>query len=202
MSEGGQDRGPKAIAGRWPHPSQVLIAVAALFPVLSASCNSAGPSPAASPTEEAQQTESPAAQPLVLLMNEFSFTVEGPPVPAGFPEPTATLPSGSSVMVTLRNDGHIVHDWRVGRTLLPEGGYENDLLAMMEPEAVSGTGYQLVEPEEAAAGEPGGFAVEVEPGASVTLRLSVPANASGTWEMGCFIPGHYGAGMKADLRVE
>ncbi|HEX6207234.1 MAG TPA: hypothetical protein VF058_02635 [Actinomycetota bacterium] len=95
-----------------------------------------------------------------------------------------------------------MHELRVGQTLLPGGGYEEDLLAMMEPQVLSGTGYRLLGPEEDAAGGPGGLSVEVEPGASVTLRLSVPANAAGTWEMGCFITGHYEAGMKAELRLE
>jgi uncharacterized cupredoxin-like copper-binding protein len=186
----------------WARPAS-LIGVAALSAVLGASCNPAGPEPTASPTEEAEQVGSPAAQPLVLLMNEFSFAVEGPPPPPGYPEATAApLPAGSSVLVTLRNEGRIVHEWRVGRTLLPGGGYEDDLLAMMEPEVQSGTGYRLVEPEEGAAGGPSGLSVEVAPGAAVTLRLAVPADATGSWEMGCFVPGHYQAGMKEVLRVE
>jgi uncharacterized cupredoxin-like copper-binding protein len=135
-------------------------------------------------------------------MNEFSFTEEGSPPPPGYPPKTATLLAGHSVLVTLRNDGHIVHQWTVGRTLLLGGGYEDDLLAMMEPEVLSGTGYRLVETEEAAAGGPGGVSIEVAPGAAVTFRLAVPADATGTWEMGCFVPGHYQAGMKAALRVE
>jgi uncharacterized cupredoxin-like copper-binding protein len=188
--------------GNWrPRPAS-LIGVAALSTVLVASCNPAGPEPTASPTEEAEQVGSPAAQTLVLLMNEFSFFVEGLPRPAGYPRPGATLPTGSSVLVTLRNDGGIVHEWRVGRTLRPGGGYEEDLLAMMEPEVVSGTGFRLVQPEEAAAGGPGGASIEVSPGSAVTLRLAVPANATGSWEMGCFVPGHYQAGMKLGLRVE
>jgi len=145
---------------------------------------------------------SPAAQPLVLLMKEFSFAVEAPPPPPGYPPPTAALPAGRSVLVTLRNVGRVVHEWRVGRTLLPGGGYEDDLLAMMEPEVLSGTGYRLVGLEGGAAGGPGGVRIEVAPGAAVTFRLAVPAGATGTWEMGCFVPGHYQAGMKKALTVE
>ena len=147
--------------------------------------------------------ESPTAQPVVILMNEFSFAPEAPPPPPGYPQQTIEpLPTGRSALVTLRNDGHIVHEWRVGRTLLPGGGYEDDLLAMMEPEVLSGTGYRLLEPEEAGAGGPGGFSIEVAPGGTVTLRLAVPADAVGSWQMGCFVPGHYQAGMKHVLRVE
>ncbi|HYT78023.1 MAG TPA: hypothetical protein VEQ37_01940 [Actinomycetota bacterium] len=74
-------------------------------------------------------------------------------------------------------------------------------MARMKPEVVSGTGYRLVESGPGAAGGPGGIWIEVAPGAAVTLRLAVPTDATGTWEMGCFIPGHYQAGMKAALRV-
>ena len=91
-----------------------------------------------------------------------------------------------------------MHEWRVGQTVLPGGGYEDDLLARMDPEVVSGQG-SLVNPE---GGGLGGVKVEVAPGAAVTLRLTVPAEATGTWEMGCFVPGHYQAGMKATLRIE
>jgi uncharacterized cupredoxin-like copper-binding protein len=98
--------------------------------------------------------------------------------------------------------GRIVHHWSVGRTLLPGGGYEDDLLAMMEPEVLSGTGYRLVETEEGAAGGSGGLIIEVAPGGAVTFRLAVPADATGTWEMACFVPGHYQAGMKGALRVK
>jgi len=186
---------------RWARPGS-LIGVVVLSAVLGASCGPAGPEPTASPTEEVKQAGSPAAQRLMLLMDEFSVTVTGPPPPAGFPPPTAALPAGRSVLVTLRNVGRIMHHWSVGRTLLSGGGYEHDLLAIMEPEVLNGTGYRLVETEEGGAEGPGGVIIEVAPGAAVTLRLTVPADATGTWEMGCFVPGHYQAGMKKALTVK
>ena len=185
----------------WARPGS-LIGVAVLSAALGATCGPAGPEPTASPTKEAEQVGSPAAQRLVLLMDEFSFTVAGPPPPPGYPPETAVMPAGRSVLVTLRNVGRIVHHWSVGRTLLPGGGYEHDLLAMMEPEVLSGTGYRLVETEEGAAGGPGGLIIEVAPGGAVTLRLAVPADTTGTWEMACFVPGHYQAGMRKALIVE
>ncbi len=189
-------------AGTWWARPGSLIGVAVLSAVLGASCGHAGPEPRASPTEDVKQTGSPAAHRLVLLMNEFSFTVAGPPPPPGFPPPTAVLPAGRSVLVTLRNVGRIVHHWSVGRTLLPGGGFEDDLLAMMKPEILNGTGFRLVETEEGAAGGPGGVIIEVAPGGGVTLRLAVPSDAPGTWEMACFVPGHYQAGMKKALTVK
>jgi len=42
----------------------------------------------------------------------------------------------------------------------------------------------------------------VQAGGYVTLRLELPAGAAGQWEMGCFIPGHYEAGMRGVLVVD
>ncbi len=180
--------------GNWWARAAPLIGVVSLA-VLSTSCGRTASPERTSPTQEPKQSGSLAAQPVVIVMNEFSFAVGGSPPPPGYPPVSATLPAGGSVLVTLRNEGHIVHEWRVGRTVLTEGGYEDDLLAMMKPEVLSGMGYRLVE-------TPDGLKVEVDPGAAVTLRLAVAAEASGTWEMGCFVPGHYQAGMKATLRID
>lgn len=170
-----------------------LIGVVALSAVLGASCGgSAAPEPVTSPTEE---VGSPAAQPLVILMDEFSLHVPGPAPPPGFPPNTALLRAGSSVLVTLRNVGNLTHHWSVGRTLLPGGGFVDDLLAKINPKVVSGTGFRLVKTG------PGGVVIEVAPGGTVTVRLAVPADATGTWEMACFIPGHYAEGMHAPLNI-
>ncbi len=32
--------------------------------------------------------------------------------------------------------------------------------------------------------------MDVQPGGSAVLRFSVPANAKGTWQFGCFVTGH------------
>ncbi|MFQ5524550.1 MAG: plastocyanin/azurin family copper-binding protein, partial [Acidimicrobiia bacterium] len=46
-----------------------------------------------------------------------------------------------------------------------------------------------------------GAMIEVEPGGEITLRFTIPADATGTYEMGCFLPGHYDAGMKGTVTV-
>jgi len=46
-----------------------------------------------------------------------------------------------------------------------------------------------------------GAHILVEPGGEVTLRLQVPTDASGSWEIGCFLSGHYEAGMLAPLTI-
>lgn len=49
----------------------------------------------------------------------------------------------------------------------------------------------------------GGFrGLHLLPGQSGKLHMEVPEASAGEWEIGCFIPGHYAAGMKTALIVE
>ncbi|MEW6045248.1 MAG: plastocyanin/azurin family copper-binding protein [Bacillota bacterium] len=43
--------------------------------------------------------------------------------------------------------------------------------------------------------------VEVEPGGEVKITFTVPAGKQGSWEMACFVPGHYELGMHGSLTV-
>ncbi len=62
--------------------------------------------------------------------------------------------------------------------------------------------------EEMEAMEPGGghaghsgSAITVKPGGRVELELQIPLDAAGDWEFGCFIEGHFEAGMHGTLSV-
>lgn len=131
-----------------------------------------------------------------ITMKEFAYAPDHVEVPAGVP-----------VEITLRNDGSVEHEWMVGRDPRDGGGYEADLLAMAQIEVVEGEDYVFGEMGETdhtgttGAEEHHGTEVEVEPGGHVTLRVTFPADAVGTWEMGCFVPGHYEAGMKGTFTV-
>ena len=46
-----------------------------------------------------------------------------------------------------------------------------------------------------------GAAITVLPGGRVGPELHIPAHASGNWEIGCFIEGHYEAGMHGTMTV-
>jgi len=52
-----------------------------------------------------------------------------------------------------------------------------------------------------AEGQHHGDHILVEPAGEVTVRLHVPDDAVGDWEIGCFIPGHYDGGMLAALTI-
>ena len=156
----------------------------------------------------------------------------------GFDPDPVTLPAGETVVLTLRNDGAITHEFMLGQGPQEMGGYGVDLLAEMQPEVISGEGF-MVEgfegedhgddhaDEEAAVtshneateatddghdegeatddghDEAGGHGamVAIDPGGEVTIRIQVPDDAAGTWEMGCFLSGHYQAGMHGTVIV-
>ena len=46
-----------------------------------------------------------------------------------------------------------------------------------------------------------GAAVTVEPGGRVELELLIPADVTGNWGFGCFVKGHYEAGMHGTMTV-
>lgn len=46
-----------------------------------------------------------------------------------------------------------------------------------------------------------GFMVQVEPGETVEVTFTLPEDRAGEWEIGCFEPGHYEAGMHATLTL-
>ncbi len=162
-----------------------------------------------------------------IVLEEFGFT----------PDPV-TLPAGETVMLTLRNEGAITHEFMLGQDPQEMGGYGVDLLAQMQPEVISGEGFMVEgfegedhgddhadeesavtshnDPSEAAGaghdeteatdgghdeGGDHGAMVAIDPGGEVTIRIQVPDDADGTWEMGCFLSGHYQAGMHGTFIV-
>jgi uncharacterized cupredoxin-like copper-binding protein len=121
-----------------------------------------------------------------ITMSEFAFN----------PDPV-TVPAGREVTVVLTNDGDIRHEFMTGRDPMPDyGGYRQDLLAGVDP-AVDSPDAVTVDAHDAHAG----LMVQVEPGETVEARYTLPADRAGDWEIGCFEPGHYEAGMHATLRV-
>jgi len=121
---------------------------------------------------------------------------------------------GEQVVLTIKNEGQVEHEWVAGRGLAngpAERGYHTDLFAILKPK-VTGRDYELekvstsgARRNEAAEGEAAKVLdteVDVEAGGVATLRFTVPATAKGQWEMGCFLPGHYESGMKGTIVIE
>ncbi len=130
-------------------------------------------------------------------MDEFAFAT-----PDGLRNPTFTLPVGRTVGIHLHNHGKVAHELMIGRKLKTEDGvphgYETNFFDDLETDIFFYYGEAKAELEGAHFEE-----IEVDPGITdVWLRLQVPPELAGEWEIGCFIPGHYEAGMRATLIAE
>jgi len=127
---------------------------------------------------------------------------------------TLYLKAGERVKLVIQNRGAAEHEWSAGRGLIDipyEKGFRTDLLAMLKPR-VSGQGYDLeqlmttnLDTEEGVEGETAtqlGQEVDVAPGGQVVLDFTVPQDAKGMWQMGCFLPGQYESGMYGAILID
>lgn len=122
-----------------------------------------------------------------ITMGEFYFRPD-----------TVTLKAGQEVTIELVNEGAVEHEFMVGREVhfedgRPEG-YKDDFFRGIDVRYVLDKAKFEREPEH-------GTEVEVEPGGKAVLTFAVPQDRVGQWEFGCFVSGHYEAGMKGRLVV-
>ena len=129
---------------------------------------------------------------VVIELREFNFTVAG-----GEANAPIVFNAGQPYSVVFSNVGMMEHEVLIGRTVVVEDGvpdgYETNLLDAI-PVNIDGDDWEV--------GTSGFIEVELEPGESVEIHFTLPAELIGTWEIGCFVPGHYQAGMLAPVIVE
>ena len=134
------------------------------------------------------------AEPMQLRieMGEFYFQAEGQEQ-----NEAIVLQAGQPYELVFANVGTVEHEVLIGRELLVEDGvpdgYETNLL-----DAVVTDVYE----DDWMVRMTGMIEFELEEGESITMLVTVPEDLVGTWEIGCFIPGHYQAGMKAPFVIE
>jgi uncharacterized cupredoxin-like copper-binding protein len=117
--------------------------------------------------------------------------------PQGERNPTFRLPAGKTVGIHVHNEGAIVHELAIGRKI-KEGEYEEVLTELVPSDLFFYYGSVKAEVEDATFGE-----LEVDTGVrDIWLRLVIPPEFKGEWDLGCFVEGHYEGGMKAKLIVE
>jgi uncharacterized cupredoxin-like copper-binding protein len=113
----------------------------------------------------------------------------------GQKNPTFTLPAGKTVGIHLHNEGTVMHEIVIGRTVKKDGDYETTLTELVKVDVFFYYGEVKSEIGGANFGE-----IEVEQGIKdIWLRLTVPTELKGEWELGCFAPEHYDKGMHAKL---
>ena len=118
--------------------------------------------------------------------------------PDGDKNPTFTLPTGKTIGIHIHNVGAELHEIMIGRTLVMkdgEHGYEQNLTELVSSDVffyygdvkaeVGGAMYEEIEMDEGLV--------------DVWIRLNVPAELKGEWEIGCFAPDHYEKGMHTKL---
>lgn len=111
-----------------------------------------------------------------------------------FEPSTITLNAGEHVTIRLVNRASAEHEFMAGRVAHPAGGgFQEDLL---EGVRVDTKGSMSDMP---AMGH-GGFGLRVAAGKTAEATFEVPLKA-GRYEFGCFVPGHYEAGMKGTLVI-
>lgn len=115
---------------------------------------------------------------ITIEMNDFAFS------------PSAIdLAPGERVTLTFRNVGSVEHEFMAGIEPMMGTGYRQDWLARAKLDA--GKSHN--------AGH-AGEGVRITARKSAELRLVVPTE-KGEFEFGCFVAGHYEAGMKGKLVV-
>ncbi len=125
-------------------------------------------------------------------MGEFYFQVDGQDRNAPI-----VLQADQPYELVFVNAGTMKHEVLMGRDVVVEDGvpdgYEVDFLGAVRVDVV-GEGWEVK--------TTGLFELEFEVGTTITIHVTVPQELVGEWEIGCFVPGHYLAGMKAPIRVE
>ena len=127
-----------------------------------------------------QPGKSAAGNVVEVTMKEFTFSPR-----------TISVRAGETVTLKLTNLGALEHEFMAGRAPVPSRGYTEDWLKRAVPALASHT-----HPGEEHVGE--GIRVSADWGNQVTL---VVPEEKGTFEFGCFIAGHYEAGMKGSIVV-
>jgi|SRR3990172_10528404 len=117
--------------------------------------------------------------------------------PQGEKNPTFRLQAGKTVGIHIHNEGGLTHELAIGRKI-QAGEYQEVLTELVPSDLFFYYGDVKAEVEGAEFGE-----IEVDKGVrDVWMRINIPAELKGQWEIGCFIEGHYEAGMHASLTVE
>ena len=154
-----------------------VVALAMLTALTVAACGSSA---------QLARSPAPAGRVIELTMQTIAF------------EPNAlTLKAGEHVTIRFLNRASGEHEFMAGRSAKPgAGGFQEDLLAGIKVDTKGSTAVMSAMPEMSHAG----FGLRVSAGQTAEASFEVPLLA-GTYEFGCFVPGHYEAGMKGVLVI-
>lgn len=113
-----------------------------------------------------------------------------------------SLPVGTPIGLVFINRDDTVHHVSFGRQVIEENGARIGFA-----EDVFADAPVRIEPSRARIGPSEQFptvTIQVEPGSSASLRTELPAEAAGSWQMGCFTARgcHFRTGLAGEVTVE
>ena len=202
---------------RQPHVARRIrtttLVVLSLVVLIFSGYEGSAPVEAAAQEQEALRIE--------VVLDEYSFS----------PDPLR-IPAGRPVTLVIRNVGRFPHEFMAGRepagddfeqdlfadlhvniekVEMNHGDHGSEATAQHEPaEHAHGAPEHAHDDheQEAAgghvhgAGHEHGTMVENQPGETHLMSFTLPESRRGEWTTGCFLPGHYDAGMHGTLIVE
>jgi uncharacterized cupredoxin-like copper-binding protein len=107
------------------------------------------------------------------------------------------LKTGVDYEIQLHNADSMLHEVQIGRDPGTKDGHPHDYQTPL----LGGVEWKIETSDTKVEGETL-TEIELQPGATASIFFNLPASAAGTWEMGCFQPGHYEDGMHAPVIVE
>ncbi|MBM4421421.1 MAG: hypothetical protein FJ034_07575 [Chloroflexi bacterium] len=125
----------------------------------------------------------PPARTLEVEMRDLAFAPD-----------TITLTRGERILIRFRNTAAVQHEFMAGRDPRSDGGYKNDLFQGVQVRVQGGAH------GDGHAESHGGFGLVLGAGRNGGIEFTVP-DRPGKYEIGCFEPGHYDAGMRGRLVV-
>ncbi len=132
------------------------------------------------------------AIPVTINIGEMYFQLEGQDQNAAI-----SLEAGQTYDFLLKNLGKVLHEVQFGRDPNMESGTPHDYTSFLfeGAEVVS-----VVDKLEVISS--GLIEVKMQPGQEMHIQVTLPETSKGDWEIGCFQPGHYEAGMHAPIIVK
>ena len=130
----------------------------------------------------------------------------------GFGSDVIEVRAGQTVEFLLKNSGDLDHEFMIGRevTVGMDGmatGFGHDFFEGLMPTVDSPEAGMIIEPMDMDTDghDDGhhGFMVTLGPGATASVTVTIPDDAVGDWEIGCFRDkgSHWSSGMHATLRI-
>jgi len=132
----------------------------------------------------------------------------------GFGSDVIEVRAGQTVEFLLKNSGDLDHEFMIGRevTVAMDGmatGFEHDFFEGLMPIVDPPEAGMVMESMEMDMDTDGhddghhGFMVTLAPGGTASVTVTIPDDAVGDWEIGCFRDKgtHWSSGMHATLRI-